>query len=82
MTYKPFLKKEIDSRKFGSAPLLRILEVAKPNYWFSAHMHVKYAALFPHPLEKYTHFLSLDKCLPKRSCLQVLEFKKIGETVP
>lgn len=49
MTYKPFLKKEIDERTFGSAPLLRILEVAKPNYWFSAHMHVKYAALFPHP---------------------------------
>jgi hypothetical protein len=27
-TFKPFLKKEIDSGVFGSAPLLRVLEVA------------------------------------------------------
>jgi lariat debranching enzyme len=72
LTYKPFLQKEIESRSFGSAPLLRVLEVAKPNYWFSAHMHVKYAALYPHQSDRYTHFLSLDKCLGKKSCLQLV----------
>lgn len=55
-------------------PASRILKIAQPSYWFSAHMHVKYAALFPHPENKYTHFLSLDKCLKNRSCLQVLKF--------
>ena len=44
----------------------------KPSYWFSAHLHIKYAALFPHPQNRYTHFLSLDKCLQKRSCLQII----------
>lgn len=75
LTYKPFLKKEIEDHSFGSAPLLRVLEIAKPSYWFSAHMHVKYAALYPHPQNYFTHFLSLDKCLGKRSCLQMIELE-------
>lgn len=39
-------------------------------------MHVKYAALFPHQGNRFTHFLSLDKCLKNRSCLQVLNFEQ------
>jgi lariat debranching enzyme len=55
--------------------MFRILKNAKPSYWFSAHMHVKYSAIYPHGLNYFTHFLSLDKCLGKRSCLQLLTFK-------
>lgn len=90
-----------------------LLKKLKPEYWFSAHLHVKYAAIYNHlpiippkPVEnpdeinldssddeeentvdnsinkvsstdleppKITKFLALDKCLPKRQFLQVIQ---------
>lgn len=38
-------------------------------------MHVKYPAVYPHSEKEFTHFLALDKCLQKRSCIQVLNMK-------
>jgi lariat debranching enzyme len=32
----------------GSPPLLEVLNTIKPDYWFSAHLHVKFAAVFDH----------------------------------
>jgi lariat debranching enzyme len=45
---KQFLRDNIENGTLGSPASTRILSLAKPNYWFSAHMHVKYAALYPH----------------------------------
>ncbi len=63
-----------------------ILRYLKPLYWFSAHLHVKFPALYEHgkgqsssgELEssncrQFTKFLSLDKCLPRRSYLQIVD---------
>ncbi|KAL6983084.1 lariat debranching enzyme, partial [Sarracenia purpurea var. burkii] len=73
---KPFLKQDIQEKTLGSKPAAELLEKLKPTYWFSAHLHCKFAAVVQHgeggPVTK---FLALDKCLPRRKFLQVIEIE-------
>ena len=71
---KPFFKNDIENNALGSPPSMELLEHHYPNYWFSAHLHCKFAALVPEKDgTRVTKFLALDKCLPKRKFLQILE---------
>lgn len=48
----------------------------QPTYWFSAHLHCKFASLVPHKgTDKQTKFLALDKCLPGRRFIQILDIE-------
>ena len=69
---KPFFKDEMESNTLGSGPAMELLETLKPAYWFSGHLHVKFAAVYSHSEDHITKFLALDKCLPKRRFLQIL----------
>lgn len=74
---KPFLRREIQDGSFGSPGSRQLLEHLKPPYWFSAHVHVKFPALYDHggtPLT--TKFLALDKPLPRRDFLQILDIPR------
>ena len=98
---------QIEEGSLGSPPGEQILHELQPCHWFSAHLHVKYAALVSHSQQqhnqqqqgqgrgqkrkspsrgpspppglgqgqkgrdKFTKFLALDKCLPRRGFLQV-----------
>ncbi|KAJ0090101.1 hypothetical protein Patl1_12620 [Pistacia atlantica] len=74
--YKRHFEKEIQDGSLGSEAASQLLEKLKPSYWFSAHLHCKFAAAVQHgeggPVTK---FLALDKCLPGRRFLQVFELE-------
>ncbi|XP_017789906.1 PREDICTED: lariat debranching enzyme-like [Habropoda laboriosa] len=73
---KPFFKNDIENNMLGSLPSMELLEHHYPSYWFSAHLHCKFAALVPEKGgTRVTKFLALDKCLPKRKFLQILELE-------
>ncbi|ODQ52076.1 DBR1-domain-containing protein [Saitoella complicata NRRL Y-17804] len=131
---KPFFRREVQSNTLGSPAAENLLKKLKPAYWFSAHLHVKFAAVVNHDegrratpsaemiekaaagnseevvleldeeetapvavvvengdadeiqldldddfeneppaLPNTTRFLALDKCLPNRAFLQVMD---------
>ncbi|CAH2039518.1 unnamed protein product, partial [Iphiclides podalirius] len=71
---KPFFREDIESNQLGSTPAEKLLHLLKPDYWFAAHLHCQFAALVKHDkVNKETKFLALDKCLPKRRHLQILD---------
>ena len=45
---KPFFRQEVETDTLGSPPLLQLMKKIQPEYWFSAHLHVKFAAIFKH----------------------------------
>lgn len=112
---KPFFQQEIQANALGSPAGEFLLFQLKPQHWFAAHLHVKFAALVRHTAaasapptesvqstgddanessepdsststegkaapEEVTKFLALDKCLPRREFLQVLDIPTTAAT--
>ncbi|XP_013785231.1 lariat debranching enzyme B-like [Limulus polyphemus] len=80
---KRHFREEMEQNKLGSRPSEELLLKLQPRYWFAAHLHCRFAAIIPHEsndggTKKFTKFLALDKCLPKRNFLQILD---MGETI-
>ncbi|KAI6107595.1 lariat debranching enzyme, C-terminal domain-containing protein [Pisolithus croceorrhizus] len=45
---KPFFRGDIESGRLGSPPLMGLLMTLKPEWWFAAHLHVKFEGIFRH----------------------------------
>ncbi|CAF3568084.1 unnamed protein product [Rotaria sp. Silwood1] len=73
---KQHFHNDIYANQLGSEPLEEVLLRIQPKYWFSAHLHVKFAALVEHTNGQLTRFLALDKCIPGRDFLQVSLYEK------
>ena len=81
LRYKKHFREEIEQDRLGSLPTKEVLATLQPPYWFSAHLHCKFAALVQHDGGTVTRFLALDKCLPRRQFLQVQKCKGKGRMV-
>ncbi|KAL9700669.1 hypothetical protein quinque_004110 [Culex quinquefasciatus] len=79
LRFKPHFREDIEDNKLGSPPCEDLLMTLRPPYWFAAHLHCKFSALVQHDEGESTKFLALDKCLPKRRFLQVLEIETAEE---
>nr|SVE74199.1 EOG090X06RW [Daphnia barbata] len=71
--WKPFFRDEIANNVLGSQANESLLHEVKPKYWFAAHLHCRFAATVQHNETQSTHFLALDKCLPRRQYLELIE---------
>jgi len=71
---KDGFREEVNKRTLGSEPAAKLLNTLKPPYWFSAHLHCRFPAIIQHGEDgPTTKFLALDKCIPGRNFLQVLD---------
>ena len=48
LRFKKHFREDVEQGRLGSPPTRDVLDTLKPAYWFSAHLHVKFAALVPH----------------------------------
>ncbi|KAF4143849.1 Lariat debranching enzyme C-terminal domain-containing protein [Phytophthora infestans] len=106
---KPFFEQEVRTNTLGSPAGEFLMYQLRPQYWFAAHLHVKFAAIVVHPdqttdatineavetektqtnsgqaaaakpspKQATTKFLALDKCLPRRDFMQILDLPSSG----
>ena len=58
-----------DSDDLGAPPLFKVMKKLQPTYWFAAHIHVKFAAIY-----NKTKFLSLDKPIRVEDFVQIIPY--------
>jgi len=81
---KPHFMEDIQRGDLGSPAHEELLSTLKPKYWFAGHMHVKFPAIVRHSNTPgdLTRFVALDKPIPNRDFLQVLDIPVEPTTAP
>ncbi|CDU20207.1 RNA lariat debranching enzyme, putative [Plasmodium yoelii] len=79
---KSYFKTEILTNTLGNPQTEILLHKLKPDFWFAAHLHVKYSSIYIHNDKiNCTKFLSLDKAEPHRHFIQILNLEKIHNSL-
>ncbi|CAM9371145.1 unnamed protein product [Scytosiphon promiscuus] len=85
---KPCGKRRVKDNSLGNPAAEQLLHKIQPDYWFAAHLHVKFPAVVRHgspregqgrpgsEVHGVTRFLSLDKCLPNKDFLQLISITR------
>ena len=76
---KPFFQEDIANKQLGNPYSFQILTHLAPSYWFSGHLHVKFAAVVAHSESTVTRFLALDKVGNNREFLQIVNLPRLTE---
>lgn len=64
---KPFFREEVERNDLGSPCNRELLDVLKPKWWFSAHLHVKFTAAVNHkPQQRKTADSSVASLVPSQ----------------
>jgi len=67
------LRRDMDSNVLGSPAAMDLLQRLKPAFWFSGQLQLKFPAMVSHKDGTFTRFLAVDRCIPNRDFLQVLD---------
>ncbi|KAL8273922.1 hypothetical protein Esti_002245 [Eimeria stiedai] len=70
---KPHFREDVQKKCLGNPATMALLKSMKPSFWFCGHLHVAFPALIAHSDGSFTRFMALDKVLPNRRCLQVVD---------
>ena len=76
---KPFLQSEIADGSLGSPPAAQILHTLRPSYWFSAHLHVKFAATVMHAAKATAEATAATDAAAAAPAVAVTKFLSLGK---
>jgi len=81
---KPHYANEIQEGTLGCRHYKELMQLHKPQWWFSGHMHVFFEALVNHndPARNTTIFVACDKAVPYTNFLHVVTIKPSTPNVP
>jgi hypothetical protein len=81
---KPYFEDDLKHGALGNPHLMPLLELLRPKYWLSAHLHCHFTAKIPHTkvlpggrgaavVCSPTQFVALDKCVHQRRFLDFVD---------
>ena len=79
MRYKPHFRDEIHRDDLGNPHLNSLVKKLQPKHWFAAHLHTCFPATIRHKSKDRTEFLALDKILPGRKFMQLIEWPSLSD---
>jgi len=81
LEYKQHFREDMDRNTLGNPLTAELLDSMRPSFWFAGHLHCRFAAVVEHNETPsatgcpppVTRFLALDKPIPRRNFLHVLQ---------